>query len=301
MGPALRPDGDALVASLLTRCTFPPRGREVRCALSGGADSTALTALALASGCDVTTVHAHHGLRPDADRDREAAAATAAQLGVRFESVELDLVDGPNLEARARHARRAAIGHDALTGHTADDVAETVILALLRGAGARGLAGIRPGPTHPILALRRSETRALCARLGLQYVHDPTNTDPRFRRNRIRHEVLPMLADVAEKDVTVNLVRSAGLLRDDDALLDTLADAYDPTDARLLAAAPLPLSRRAVRRWLTVDGNPPDAATVARVLQVATGEAAGCDVGGGRRVVRSKQRLRLSAGSAAEG
>ena len=301
MGPALRPAGDALVASLLPRCDFPPAGTPVRCALSGGGDSTALTALAVARGCDVTAVHAHHGLRPDADGEREAAAAAAARLGVPFESVELNLADGPNLEERARDARRAALGDGVLTGHTADDLAETVILALLRGAGGRGLGGVRPGPTHPILALRRSETHALCDRLGLAYVDDPSNTDPRFRRNRIRHEVLPLLADIADKDVTANLVRSAGLLRDDDALLDMLAEAYDPTDARALAAAPLPLARRAVRRWLTADGKPPDAATVARVLAVAAGEAVACDVGRGRRVMRSNQRLRLSVGPPPEG
>ncbi len=300
MGTVLRPADDELVGSLLPRCSFPSAGSIVRCALSGGADSTALTLLAVASGCEVSTVHAHHGLRPDADHDRDAAAATAERLGVPFECVELDLVDGPNLEARARDARRAAIGADVLTGHTADDVAETLLLALLRGAGARGLGGIPPGPTHPILGLRRSETRAVCDHFDLTYVDDPSNTDTRFRRNRVRHEVLPLLADIGDKDVVPNLVRSAALLRDDDVHLDAVALALDPTDARALAAAPLPVARRAVRRWLAVDGRPPDAATVSRVLAVASGDAVGCDVGGGRRVERTQQRLRLSLRSSDE-
>ena len=297
MGPILRPADDELVRSLLPRCSFPTAGSTVRCALSGGADSTALTLLAVASGCEVSTVHAHHGLRPDADHDRDVAAATAERLGVPFQCVELDLVDGPNLEARARDARRAAFGADVLTGHTADDAAETVLLALMRGAGGRGLGGIPPGPTHPILELRRSETRGVCDRLDVPYVDDPSNTNSRFRRNRVRHEVLPLLADIGRKDIVPNLVRSAALLRDDDAHLDALALTLDPTDARTLAAAPLPLARRAVRRWLAVDGMPPDSATVSRVLAVAAGDAVGCDVGRGRRVERTEQRLRLSVGS----
>jgi tRNA(Ile)-lysidine synthase len=280
--------------ALLERCMFPPPGTTVRCGLSGGADSTALTALAVAAGCDVIAVHAHHGTRPDADRDAETARRSAFALDVPFTCVRLDLDDGPNLEARARTARLAALGADALTGHTADDLAETVLLALVRGAGARGISAISPGLRHPVLALRRAETRALCERLELPTVEDPSNTDPRFRRNRIRHEVLPLLDDIARKDVTPNLVRTAGLVRDDDVFLDLLAEDIDPTDAKALARAPLPLARRAVRRWLTVDGLPPDTATVARVLDVAGGRAIACEVGGGRRVERTRQQLRLS-------
>ena len=89
------------------------------------------------------------------------------------------------------------------------------------------------------------------------------------------------------------LHRTTGLLRDDDALLDELSLALDPTDARALAAAPVSLARRAVRRLLTVDGYPPDAAAVSRVLAVAFGEAAACEVTGVGRVQRSSQRLRI--------
>ena len=134
-----------------------------------------------------------------------------------------------SLEARARAARRSVLGLEALTGHTADDQAETVLLALLRGSGATGLGAITPGPHHPILALRRSETEALCRHLDLEVADDPTNSDRRFRRNRIRHELLPLLDDIAERDVTVLLNRTANLLRDDDRLLDDLASTIDPT------------------------------------------------------------------------
>jgi tRNA(Ile)-lysidine synthase len=181
-----------------------------------------------------------------------------------------------------------------LTGHTADDQAETVLLRLLRGSGADGLGAMTPGETHPILALRRSETRALCDELGHRTVDDPMNVDPTHQRVRIRHEVLPLLAAVAGRDVVPLLTRTADLLRDDGALLTDLAGALDPTDARAIAAAHPTLARRAVRTWLTVDGYPPDLATVDRVLAVARGEHVACEIGGGRQVRRSGQRLCVS-------
>lgn len=280
-------------ADLLSRCTFPPAGTSVVCALSGGADSAAMTALAKRAGCDVTAVHIHHGLRPSADLDAAIAAELAHQLDVDYREIRIVVDDGPNLEARARNARRTALGPDALTGHTADDQAETVLLGLLRGSGAKGLGAIGPGRRHPILALRRVETHALCEQMALTVAVDPTNDDPRFRRNRIRHEVLPLLDAVAERDVTVLLNRSADLLRADDQFLDELAASIDPTDASALARAPRVLGSRAVRQWLDRDGYPPDVDTVARVLAVAHGQASACDISGGRRVERRHDRLVL--------
>jgi tRNA(Ile)-lysidine synthase len=281
------------LSTLLERCTFPAPGTEVVCGLSGGVDSSALVALAVAAECLVTAVHVHHGLRDGADHDAEVAASTAAELGAAFALVHAEIDDGPNLEARARAARLQALGPGALTGHTADDQAETVLLALLRGAGASGLGAISPGPTHPILALRRRDTEAVCAQLGLRVATDPSNRDPRFRRNRVRHELLPLLDDIAERDVTVLLGRTAALVRDDDRILQQFADAIDPTDAAALAAAPRPLAARAVRRWLDRDGYPPDAAGVARVLAVAAGDSAACEVTGRGRIERREGRLVL--------
>ena len=282
-----------MIADLLGRSTFPPAGTRVVCGLSGGADSTALVRLAVAAGCEITAVHVDHGLRPSSATDAECARETAERLGVAFRSERVHLADGPNLEARARLARQLALGPDAMTGHTADDQAETLLLALLRGSGASGLGAMTPGPTKPILALRRADTVALCESEGLRFVHDPTNTDPRFRRNRVRHEILPLLADVADRDVTAVIARTADLLRDDDVFLEQLAADLDPTDAVALRAAPVPLARRAIRRWLERDGYPPDAATVSRVLAVAAGDARGCEVGAGRHISRHQQRLIL--------
>jgi tRNA(Ile)-lysidine synthase len=282
---------DDMVAGLLRRTTFPPAGSPVACAVSGGADSLALLVLAVAAGLEVTAWHVDHRLRPTSSADAAVVRAAAARLGAGFRLVTVDVAAGPNLEARARDARRAALPVDVLTGHTTDDQAETVLLNLLRGAGFDGLAGMRPD-RHPLLGVRRRETEALCARLGFEPVRDETNTSPRFRRNRVRHEVLPLLDEVAERDVALVLSRQAGILRDDTELLDRLALALDPTDARALAAAEPALARRAIRRWLSAD-HPPAAAAVDRVLRVARGEAIACEIGDGRRVRRSGQRLHL--------
>lgn len=280
------------MAPLLTRCTFPAPGTDVTCAVSGGADSSALLVLAVAAGCQATAVHVDHRLRDGSADEAEVVRRLAAAVGAMFQSVSVHVGDGPNLEARARTARYAALPADVLTGHTADDQAETMLVNLLRGAGRSGLSAMRPGPRRPMLALRRSDTEALCAALGLEVVHDPSNSDPRHLRNRVRHELLPSMQQLAQRDLVPILARQADLARDESDLLDELAAAIDPTDAKALAAAPSALARRAVRRWISGE-HPPDAATVERVLAVARGEATGTDLGGGRRVTRQHQRLFL--------
>ncbi|MEA2901755.1 MAG: tRNA(Ile)-lysidine synthase [Actinomycetota bacterium] len=288
------PAADLLAADLLSRCTFAAAGTVVTCAVSGGADSLALLLLAAASGCEVTAVHVDHGLRDGSAAEAAVVLAAAAAVGAGFRPERVEVAPGPNLEARARAARYQVLPADVLTGHTADDQAETVLLNLLRGAGLDGLAGIAPGPRRPILGLRRHETRALCQVMGLTPVDDPSNADPVHRRNRVRHELLPLVDAIAQRDVVAILARQAPLLRDEAELLDGLAAALDPTDARALAAAPVALARRAVRRWLGGgQEHPPDAAAVERVLVVARGQAKAAEVGGGRRVARTGQRLRL--------
>ncbi|MEO7555057.1 MAG: tRNA lysidine(34) synthetase TilS [Acidimicrobiales bacterium] len=284
-------------ALLLDRCRFPASGTPVTCAVSGGADSLALLVLACAAGLDVTAVHVDHGLREGSAEEAEVVSSAATRFGVAFRAERVEVGAGPNLEARARAARRAALGPGALTGHTADDQAETVLLNLLRGAGLDGLRGIPADETKPLLALRRYETHAVCSGLGLAAVDDPSNHDLALRRNRIRHEVLPALDLVAGRDVAAVFARQAALLADDAAALDVLADAIDPTDAGALAAAPIALARRAVRAWLRAgdERHPPDAATVERVLAVARGEFVACELSGGRRVARSGGRLSVTA------
>ena len=281
-------------AALLGRCAFPAPGTELCCAVSGGADSLALLVLARAAGCSVTAVHVDHRLRAGSAAEADVVADAAARFGAAFRAVSVTVAPGPNLEARARRARRAVLPPDAATGHTADDQAETVVVNLLRGAGLDGLAGMRLGPRHPILGLRRAETRALCADVGLVPVEDPTNADPAHLRNRIRHQLMPLLGDLAGRDVAEVVARQAALLADDADLLDALAAGVDPGSVADLLAAPPPLARRAVRSWLrSAEGHPPAAAVVERVMRVARGEVRAAEVGGGRSVRRSQGRLRL--------
>jgi len=286
-GPVL----SGIVAPMLARCTFPPSGDALACAVSGGADSLALLVLAVSAGCRVTAYHVDHGLRTGSSEEAGVVADAANRLRADFVALTVACPPGPNLEARARDARFAALPPGTATGHTADDQAETVFVNLLRGAGSSGLAGMRPGTRHPILALRRRETRRLVESVGLAVVEDPSNADPAHQRNRIRHELLPLAEEIARRDLAPVLARQAVLFADDVDLLDELALELDTTDARSLATAPMPLARRAVRRWvrdLTGNRYPPDSAAVERVIAVARGDVLACEVGGGLRVRRSR-------------
>jgi tRNA(Ile)-lysidine synthase len=150
-----------LVCDLLARCTFPPPGTPVSCAVSGGPDSLALLVLAAAARCEVTAYHVDHGLRAGSDTEAEVVSGAADRVGARFETRQVSVAPGPNLEARARAARFGALPAGVATGHTMDDQAETILVNLLRGAGADGLAGMEPGHRHPLLDLRRAETHAV--------------------------------------------------------------------------------------------------------------------------------------------
>jgi tRNA(Ile)-lysidine synthase len=288
-----------LLGHLLPRCQFPEKGVEVACAISGGPDSLALLALAVVAGVQVTAIHVDHGLRSESASEAALVEKAARYFGAAFVSRRVAIAPGPNLEARARRARYDALPVGVLTGHTADDQAETVLLNLLRGAGIDGLAGMRPtgGAARPLIRIRRSETRALCQEMGLAFLDDPSNADHRFTRNRVREQLIPCLADIGHRDPVPILIRQAELLADESAFLDELATAIDPTDARAVAAARPALARRAVRIWLRdaddPERHPPSAAEVERVLLVAQGAVVACQLRGGREVRRSAGRLHL--------
>jgi tRNA(Ile)-lysidine synthase len=281
-----------VIDALLARCRFPAAGSPLTCAVSGGADSLALLILAASAGCRVTAVHVDHGLREGSASEAGVVAHVARRYGAGFRSERVEVPDGPNLEARARKARWEVLGPDAATGHTADDQAETVLINLLRGAGVDGMAAMRPGTRHPILELRRSETRGLCNRAGLRPVTDPSNEDPRFLRNRVRTELLPLCSQLAGRDVVPVLARQSTVLAGDADVLAEVARLVDPTDSRAVAQAPDPVARRALRQWLTGDGPyAPPLDAVERVLEVARGERVATEIPGGVRVARSRGRL----------
>jgi len=277
-------------------------------ACSGGADSVALLALTADAGLEPIAVHVDHGLRPASAHEWRHVADVASGLGARFDARAVEIEADSNVEERARDARYAAleaarVEHGAahvLVAHTADDQAETVLLNVLRGAAGSGLAGMaarRGTLVRPLLGLRRRETVAICEALGLAVLHDPMNDDEAFRRIAVRRRVLPMLEDVAGRDLVPVLVRQAELLRADSEFLDDLAREAWPgpagPDARALAALPPVLARRALRCWLGPP--PPSLGEVTRVLTVAAGEHRSTELSGGRTVRRTAGRLRIDA------
>jgi tRNA(Ile)-lysidine synthase len=215
-------------------------GETVLVAVSGGADSVALLHLLLGLATRwrlrLHVVHVNHQLRAASAADADFVRALCARLGVPVD-VETVAVDRQgSLEAAARAARYAAletcaarVGADRIAvGHTADDQAETVLMRLVQGAGVRGLAGIPPVRgriIRPLIELRRSVLAADLRRAGLAWVEDETNRDPKFLRNRIRHELLPLLSDSYNPEVASALIRMASLARETVSALDQTAGA----------------------------------------------------------------------------
>ncbi|WP_434090578.1 tRNA lysidine(34) synthetase TilS [Micromonospora chalcea] len=223
-----------------------PGAGPVLVACSGGADSLALAAatafVAPRLGRAAGLVTVDHGLQPGSAERAEAVAAWARSAGLDPVEVLPVRVDGRpgGPEAAAREARyealvAAAHRHHAagvLLGHTRDDQAETVLLALARGAGPRGLSGMPESRDldgvpllRPLLDIPRADTRDACAVLGLDPWADPHNADPAYARARVRSDALPALVDALGPGVVANLARTARLLAADNAALDALADA----------------------------------------------------------------------------
>lgn len=268
--------------------------------MSGGPDSCGLALLAAAAGLDATLHHVDHGLRAGSEAEGDRVGALAMRLGLAYASHAAVIASGPNLEARARSARRAALPADALTGHTMDDQAETVLLNLLRGAGLDGLAAMSPS-TKPLLGLRRREVRELVAAEGVDVVVDGSNFDLSHKRNLVRARVLPELNRVAARDLVPVLARQASLARDAVAFLDEAArDAVPDTgDVAALRDAPQVLRRRRLRdlaRGTDDASHPPSAAEVDRMEAVVLGDAVATEVSGGRRLARRRGRLKLDDG-----
>jgi tRNA(Ile)-lysidine synthase len=240
-------------------------------ACSGGADSLALAAAAV-SCAPVHGLIVDHGLQPDSAAVAARTAETLAGLGcASVQVLTVSVAADRNVEATARTARYAALreagkGALVLLGHTMDDQAETVLLGLGRGSGPRSIAGMReldPPWGRPLLGLRRSVTRDACACAGLPVWDDPHNADPRFRRVRLRTELLPLMEDILAGGVTEALARTAAQLREDCDTLDALAVALRASvslagrgpeaaelDATALANARPALRRRVLRGWL---------------------------------------------------
>ena len=300
-----------LSAQIGERAQFPDAALVI--ALSGGADSAAAAWLAARTGRTVRAIHVNHRL-PDSSRMAAAARAVSARLGLRLDEIFVpettDRSEEALREARYRAFGQASTAEEALiTGHTADDQAETVLHNLLRGAGLDGLAGIptRRGRFHrPLLGVWRAETRELATLAGLPWEDDPQNDDPRYLRNRIRRRLMPQLEQEYQPRLREGLVRMSSLIAADLAHLEGEAsrtriqvspDGWPQVWCSELAGLPAPISSRVVRRALRMVRGPHGGASaeVRRVLDVASGVAMRTELGGGVAVVRCGDRLVFTA------
>jgi tRNA(Ile)-lysidine synthase len=315
-----------LAAKALAPTGAPAPGDGLAVAVSGGADSLtllhALRVLAGPRGWRLAVLTVDHGLRPGSAADAAFVADHAKTLGLPARVLTLTPADlaverqaGP--EAAARAARygalwpaAAALGCPWLaTGHTLDDQAETVLLQLLRGAGPDGLSGMSVRTGHllrPLLGVRRSQTRACCAAVGVEWREDPTNAGEGPLRNRVRHQLLPLLEEL-RPGATQALARTATLAADEQAWLEPLVTATltaltdrapsrrgTALDAAGLAGLPVGLARRVVRGAARRAGVAvPDAAATDRVLALAGAGDGGRTVWPGGAAWREGTALRI--------
>ncbi len=284
----------AVAATRLAVRRCLPDARAVIVAVSGGADSLALLAATAFEapkqaehGVRVLAVTVDHGLQAGSAEQAANVAEQAASLGVDAEVVRVvvDGVGGP--EAAARDARYAALtaaaqrfGADAiLLGHTLDDQAETVLLGLARGSGARSLAGMPAAAgllRRPFLGLRRTETEQACAAAGLQPWSDPMNDDDAYARVRVRRSALPALEATVGPGVAEALARTAAQLSADaDALdgwaVEALRAATDDAgglDVGMLSALPAAVRTRVLKAAALRGGVPAGSITATHVREL---------------------------------
>ena len=268
----------------------------VLAAVSGGADSLALAAALAHERPGSAALVVDHGLQPGSEAVAQTAVGQCRGLGLDARAVRVR-VDGAG-EGPARTARLAALeatGAVVLLGHTLDDQAETVLLGLARGAGARALAGmaaVRGSFRRPLLDLSRATVRAACAEAGLLPWSDPHNADPAYARVRVRTVVLPGLEAALGPGVAAALARTAAQLREDADALDALVVETD--EVAVLAALPAALRARSLKRWAEGGcGHPVTAAHVAalRALVECWSGQGPVALPGGTRVRRAAGRL----------
>lgn len=260
-------------------------------ALSGGADSAVAAWAVQRLGDEVRAIHVDHGLAAS-DELRQAARAVATALAIELDVVTVEVPPGPSAEDQARRVRHQALldglklSERLVSGHTADDQAETILGNVIRGTGAAGLGGIpamRGRWVRPLLSVRRRETRALARELGLPFADDPQNSDLTLRRNHIRHELIPHLEAEYNPDVAATLLRTGQLAVDDDRQLEAWAanipvhiasSGVVSVPAAALVTLSKPVASRVARHAIRAAGGPYAGSyrEVAAVLAVAAAD-----------------------------
>lgn len=304
---------------------FAP-GAQVVCAVSGGADSTAmlhcLFSLQSELGITVSAAHYNHHLRgAEADRDENFVRELCKGLGIALRVSGGDVAahaarTGESVEEAARHLRYAfleSLDGVIATAHTADDNLETVLLNLTRGTSLRGLCGIPPRRgriVRPMLCLTRGEIEAYLSENALPHVEDSTNAAPDALRNRIRQEVVPLLRR-ENPSLSQTVLRGSLLLRQDEAYLEQAAETLlraAQTDGgwscAVLRGQPKALQSRAVRMLLRRISAPKlTSAHIGAVCALITSAdpSARVSLPGGFTAERRYDCLRLSRGARQSG
>jgi tRNA(Ile)-lysidine synthase len=295
------------------------RSAPVVVACSGGPDSSALAHAVMALAASgrlgpVTLCHVDHRLREGSAAEAELVARLAKMGGAGFVGVAVDVERRASLEEAAREARYAALERVAadceaaavLVGHTADDQAETVLMRIMAGTGLGGLAGIperRGLIARPLLGIERAAVADYCRRHSIETAADPTNLDMRHLRNRVRHQILPLLRRENPRldRALASLARRAD---EADQIIDGAADELAARaesdgwwDVALLAAAPPPVTARVLARAATRAGAGPLSARHHAALDAllcrTVGGSASLDLPGAR-VIREYGRLRFA-------
>ena len=287
--------------------------------VSGGPDSVCLLDVCVRLEARVSALHVNYGLREGADGDEALCRELCQRLGVDLTAELVSLraaaeAAAGNLQAQAREARYrlaealvAGTGGDYATAHTASDQAETVLYRLAVSPGRRALLGMearRGRLVRPLLEATRTDTLAYCEARGLPWREDPSNADLRFARARVRHEVLPALAELSPA-VERTIAETALLLRDEAEVLDTAVDAAlgrlgpGPVAVAELARLPAALARLVLRRLAETAAGEARALSRAEADAVlglgAGGGSRSLDLGGGVRAVVEYGTLRFTA------
>jgi tRNA(Ile)-lysidine synthase len=294
--------------------------------VSGGRDSVALLHALLGAGYRRLIVcHLDHRLRDDSADDARFVAALATTWKVEVEVGREQVAARAkrrkeSLETAARHARLAFFQRIArrrecprlFLAHHADDQAETFLFHLFRGSGSTGLGAMRPLSVdgdgrqiaRPLLGIWREEIDAYLAAHRLEFREDISNIDPRFTRNRLRHEIIPALSAAFGRDVRPAVWRAAEILRDEDDFLGTLPAVLHPPpelSVRELRALPVALQRRLLHRWLKSAGIGQVGFTeVESVRALLDGPRAKANLAGGWHARRNTGRLFLQPPAGAD-
>ncbi|MEO6474665.1 MAG: tRNA lysidine(34) synthetase TilS [Luteolibacter sp.] len=292
--------------------------------VSGGADSVALLHLLVGAGFkDVVVCHLDHGLRGRAStEDAKFVGRLAKNLGLEFETARIDVTaqmnsDGESMETAARNARHEFFGNCAkkhrcsriLLAHHADDQAETVLWNLLRGShGLRGMkaeqtlttkSGVALQLIRPLLGVRREQLTEWLVANGHRWREDASNAMPVAVRNRLRNEVLPLLAEISNRDAAFSLIRGAAETEELDQLESWALDQVKVLDPQgrlhlpVLRSLPIALQRAALRKFLQGHGIPsPSRDLLDRGLGLLdTGGPAVLNLPGGKWLKRREGRL----------